>query len=255
MKQGDFTKVAKHYHNRPAYSSMLIEKLIRCINDKNKQNLNVVEVGAGTGKLTKILANEFGLNIVAVEPNDNMREEGIKYTKDCSNITWKKGSGEETNIESNIADWVIMASSFHWTDPKKSLAEFNRILTGGGYFTAIWNPRHIVKGSIFDEIETEIKNIVPELDRVSSGTQNVKKWEEILVSTGDFTDCFFMECDYKELWDKERYLGAWHSVNDIQAQAGEKRWKEILDMIEAKISHMQSIEIPYKIRAWTARKA
>lgn len=255
MKQGDFTKVAKHYHNRPAYSSMLIEKLIRCINDKNKQNLNVVEVGAGTGKLTKILANEFGLNIVAVEPNDNMREEGIKYTKDCSNITWKKGSGEETNIESNIADWVIMASSFHWTDPKKSLPEFNRILTGGGYFTAIWNPRHIVKGSIFDEIETEIKNIVPELDRVSSGTQNVKKWEEILVSTGDFTDCFFMECDYKELWDKERYLGAWHSVNDIQAQAGEKRWKEILDMIEAKISHMQSIEIPYKIRAWTARKA
>lgn len=255
MKQGDFTKVAKHYHNRPAYSSMLIEKLIRCINDKNKQNLNVVEVGAGTGKLTKILANEFGLNIVAVEPNDNMREEGIKYTKDCSNITWKKGSGEETNIESNIADWVIMASSFHWTDPKKSLPEFNRILTGGGYFTAIWNPRHIVKGSIFDEIEMEIKNIVPELDRVSSGTQNVKKWEEILVSTGDFTDCFFMECDYKELWDKERYLGAWHSVNDIQAQAGEKRWKEILDMIEAKISHMQSIEIPYKIRAWTARKA
>ncbi|QWU80409.1 methyltransferase [Campylobacter novaezeelandiae] len=255
MKQGDFTKVAKHYHNRPAYSSMLIEKLIRCINNKNKQNLNVVEVGAGTGKLTKILANEFGLNIVAVEPNDNMREEGIKYTKDCSNITWKKGSGEETNIESNVADWVIMASSFHWTDPKKSLPEFNRILTGGGYFTAIWNPRHIVKGSIFDEIETEIKNIVPELDRVSSGTQNVKKWEEILVSTGDFTDCFFMECDYKEFWDKERYLGAWHSVNDIQAQAGEKRWKEILDMIEAKISHMQSIEIPYKIRAWTARKA
>ncbi|MBK1964589.1 class I SAM-dependent methyltransferase [Campylobacter novaezeelandiae] len=255
MKQGDFTKVAKHYHNRPAYSSMLIEKLIRCINDTNKQNLNVVEVGAGTGKLTKILANEFGLNIVAVEPNDNMREEGIKYTKDYSNITWKKGSGEETNIESNVADWVIMASSFHWTDPKKSLPEFNRILTGGGYFTAIWNPRHIVKGSVFDEIETEIKNIVPELDRVSSGTQNVKKWEEILVSTGDFTDCFFMECDYKELWDKERYLGAWHSVNDIQAQAGEKRWKEILDMIEAKISHMQSIEIPYKIRAWTARKA
>lgn len=63
-----------------------------------------------------------------------------------------------------------------------------------------------------------------------------------------------MECDYKESWDKERYLGAWHSVNDIQAQAGEKRWKEILEMIEAKISHMQSIEIFYKIRAWTVVK-
>lgn len=137
-------------------------------------------------------------------------------------------------MKDNQADWVIMASSFHWTDPKKSLPKFNRILTDGGYFTAIWNPRHIVEDSVFDEIEKEIKHIVPELARVSSGTQNVKKWEEILVSTGDFVDCFFMECDYKELWDKDRYLGAWHSVNDIQAQAGEKRWKEILDRLSLK---------------------
>lgn len=134
MKQGDFTAVAKHYHNRPAYSPMLLEKLIACINDKNKANneLKVVEVGAGTGKLTRMLAKDFNLNITAVEPNDNMREEGIAYTKDCPNILWKKGSGEQTGVESGIADWVIMASSFHWTEPSKSLPEFARILGGGG---------------------------------------------------------------------------------------------------------------------------
>lgn len=69
MKQGDFSEVAKHYHNRPAYSSMLIEKLIKCVNDKNKPILDVVEVGAGTGKLTKMLADDFNLNINAIEPN------------------------------------------------------------------------------------------------------------------------------------------------------------------------------------------
>ncbi|EAJ4646294.1 class I SAM-dependent methyltransferase [Campylobacter upsaliensis] len=263
MKQGDFTEVAKHYINRPAYSAFLLEKLIKCINDANKplEDLNVVEVGAGTGKLTKMLAEIFKLNITAVEPNDNMREEGIKFTQNCSNISWKKGSGEETGVKSGVADWVIMASSFHWTDPTKSLPEFARVLHGGGggvpgagYFTAIWNPRHIAEESLFDEIEKEIKHIVPELTRVSSGTQNVKKWEEILVSTGDFKDCFFMECDYTETWSKERYLGAWHSVNDIQAQAGASRWQEILEMISHKISKLESIEIPYKIRAWTAKK-
>ncbi|VEJ52665.1 Methyltransferase, possibly involved in O-methyl phosphoramidate capsule modification [Campylobacter insulaenigrae] len=108
---------------------------------------------------------------------------------------------------------------------------------------------------MFYEIEEEIKHIVPELARVSSGTQNVKNWDEILVSTGDFKDCFFMECDYYELMDKQRYLGAWHSVNDIQAQAGKARWEEILKMIENKISSMDVIKIPYKIRAWTVRKA
>lgn len=258
MKQGDFTEVAKHYHNRPAYSPFLLEKLARCINDENKnlKDLNIVEVGAGTGKLTKLLAKMLECNITAVEPNDAMREIGIDYTKDCSNISWKKGSGENTGVENLNADWVIMASSFHWTNPLKSLPEFRRIMGGGnGYFTAIYNPRHIVEGSIFDEIEKEIKHIVPELTRVSSGTQNVKKWEEVLVSTGDFKDCFFMECDYKEIWSKERYLGAWHSVNDIQAQAGEKRWKEILEMIDSKISNLQDIEVSYKIRAWTAKKA
>lgn len=134
MKQGDFSEVAKHYHNRPAYSSMLIEKLIKCVNDKNKPILDVVEVGAGTGKLTKMLADGFNLNINAIEPNDNMREEGIKFTQNSKNIIWHKGSGEETNMPSASADWVIMASSFHWTDPKKSLPEFARVLNRGGVF-------------------------------------------------------------------------------------------------------------------------
>lgn len=64
-----------------------------------------------------------------------------------------------------------------------------------------------------------------------------------------------MECDYAEIMSKERYLGAWHSVNDIQAQAGQKRWEQILSMIESKISHCSEIEIAYKIRAWSVRKA
>lgn len=103
---------------------MLLEKLVKCINDENKatKDLKVVEVGAGTGKLTRMLW-DFGMQVLAVEPNDNMREEGIKYTKE-TNIKWQKGSGEATGVESNFADWVIMASSFHWTDPKKSLPEF-----------------------------------------------------------------------------------------------------------------------------------
>ena len=259
MKQGDFTEVAKHYHNRPAYSEMLLEKLIACVNDEKKpiKDLNIVEVGAGTGKLTQVLAG-LGCNVLAIEPNDNMRQEGIKATEGM-NVKWQKGSGEQTGVDSHYADWVIMASSFHWTDPKKSLPEFARILKntsggGGKYFTAIWNPRNIQEDSIFFEIENEIKRFVPGRERVSSGSQNVKKWEEILISTGDFKDCFFMECDYYETMDKERYLGAWHSVNDIQAQAGKARWQEILTMISSKISSLSVIQIPYKIRAWSARK-
>ena len=132
MKHGDFTELAGLYHNRPAYNPLMIEKLIACINDSGKplNKLDIAEVGAGTGKLTAILARDFGLKITAVEPNDAMREEGIKATQGLD-IKWLKGSGEQTNLQSNSADWLIMASSFHWTDPTKSLPEFARVLRGG----------------------------------------------------------------------------------------------------------------------------
>ena len=144
MKHGDFTLLAKYYHNRPAYSEMLLEKLVRCINDENKatKDLKVVEVGAGTGKLTRMLW-DFGMQVLAVEPNDNMKEEGIKYTKE-TNIKWQKGSGEATGVESNFADWVIMASSFHWPQPKQTLPEFAINLKpgrgGGGLFYSHLEP-------------------------------------------------------------------------------------------------------------------
>ncbi len=254
MKQGDFTQLAKQYINRPAYSEVLLNTILNTMDyDKKKDAFTVVEVGAGTGKLTKMLL-EIGLNVIAVEPNDAMRKEGIEFTKEFNNVIWKKGSGEDTSIESNIADWVIMASSFHWTDPKKSLPEFARILKDDGYFTAIWNPRNIKISKFHTKIENNIKLIVPELKRVSSGTQSTKEWEYVLVSTENFKDCIFMETDYQESMTTKRYLGAWNSTNDIQSQAGTKRWQEILDMIKDEIRDLDIINVPYKIRAWTVKK-
>ena len=131
---------------------------------------------------------------------------------------------------------------------------FSRILKNNGYFSAIWNPRNIQISEFHTNIENNIKKIVPELQRVSSGSQNTKQWEYVLVSTGNFKDCIFMETDHMEIMSKDRYMGVWHSVNDIQAQAGDERWQEIIKMIEYEIKNLDSIEVPYKIKVWTAKK-
>ena len=52
---------------------------------------------------------------------------------------------------------------------------------------------------------------------------------------------------------KERYIGAWRSVNDIQAQAGPDRFKLILNKIEEIIEPYSQIVVPYKSRAWTVQ--
>ncbi len=150
--------------------------------------------------------------------------------------------------------YYLWASSFHWTDPTLSLPEFKRILKKDGYFCALWNPREIEKGTVFDEIECEIKNILPNLNRVSSGTQNSKNWIEVIQSTKDFKNCMYMAMPYIENMSKERYIGAWQSVNDIQAQAGgESKWNEILKMIEDKISGLDELKVKYTIKAYLAK--
>lgn len=248
MKQGDFSKLAKYYHNRPAYSPALLKAILKIAGIK--PNSKIADVGAGTGKLTAMLKDmASGASVVAVEPNDAMREEGKKI----EGVSWLKGSAESTGLASNDFDLVFMASSFHWSEPSLSLPEFKRILKNGGYFCAIWNPREIEAGSVFEEIESEINAILPNLKRVSSGTQNSKNWQEIITSTGDFKECIYMSVDYSEIMDKERYLGAWQSVNDIQAQAGELWQAKIMPMIKSKILNLNELEVKYKIKAYLAQ--
>ena len=184
-----------------------------------------------------------------------MRREGEVYTKEFSQIHWSKGTGENTGLPDNCVDLVTMASSFHWTDPNKSLPEFSRILKKGGYLSIMWNTRDVASSKLHTEIENIIYEIAPDIKRVSSGNaSHTKNWEEVLVSTGHFKDVKFIETSYVEHMTKERYMGAWRSVNDIRAQAGEKNFNLILEKIEQSLKGMDSIDVPYKMRSWTVKE-
>ena len=150
-----------------------------------------------------------------------------------------------------------MASSFHWTDHTKSLPEFKRILKPGGFFCVIANHRDLEKNNLLRDIECEIARMVPTLDRSIPTLDKPKNYQEILTSTGDFKDCVEMKMPYTEEFSKERYMAAWKSVNDIQAQAieqgGKKLWEDVLTMIEHKIEKFDNITQHYSIRAFIAK--
>lgn len=252
MKHGDFTKLAKEYIHRPGYSLTALS-VIGAYVGMNKTVFTVADVGAGTGKLTENLS-EIGLHGFAVEPNDAMREEGKKLFQDKSSFQWSKGTAEETGLLDGCVDWVLMGSSFHWADTALALEEFHRILKPGGFFTAIWNPRDIEQSVLHQNIEKIIYDAVPNLKRVSSGgKKNIDGIEEKLLSTKYFKNLFFVEAPYVEVMTKERYMGAWRSVNDIQVQAGEEKFQQILYKIEEAIADLTEIEVPYRARAWTVK--
>tara|TARA_B100000029_G_scaffold356050_1_gene348870 strand:- start:2019 stop:2786 length:768 start_codon:yes stop_codon:yes gene_type:complete len=253
MKHGDFTRLAKMYSNRPSYNYELLHFISRSIISLPNDEFYVADIGAGTGKLTKILA-KMGFKVFAVEPNDAMRKEGMNYTKN-NDVVWSKGTGEKTGLNSNQFNWVTMASSFHWTNPELSLPEFHRILKPEGHLSIIWNPRDIQSSQIHKSIEKIIYQNVPNLIRKSSGIRKqTKDWKNILVKNGYFHNVIYSECSYEKIISKERYMNTWKSVNDIRVQAGEKRFKLILNQIESRISKLDNIVVPYLNTCWTAQK-
>jgi SAM-dependent methyltransferase len=95
----------------------------------------VVELGAGTGKLTRAVA-ALGVRVVAVEPDSRMlavlRGLGLEGVE---------GSAEGIPFGDGTADAVVAGSSLHWFELELALPEIHRVLRPGGRFGFGWNHR------------------------------------------------------------------------------------------------------------------
>ena len=254
IKPGDFTGLASNYSKyRPDYSKSVLDAIKGLIR-KNQSEINFVDVGAGTGIWSRMVYESGVKNIISVEPNEDMYKMGIADSS-STNINWQKGSAENTNLKDNSADWITMASSFHWADFNAALKEFHRVLVPNGVFTAIWNPRLIEVNPILLEIENHLKKLKPNLNRVSSGRSGItENLTEKLNDSIYFEDVIYVDGRHIIKMDHERYLGAWNSVNDLQVQLGESLFKAFIEFIKKKIEDIEIIEATYLTRSWTARK-
>lgn len=252
MKHGDFTSLAANYAlYRPGYSPLVLDAFVGLAEGQGERVC--ADVGAGTGICSRQLA-ERGLRVLAVEPNDAMREEGERGTGPL-NIAWRKGSAENTGLETASVDMACMASSFHWPDFDLAVREFHRILRPGGLFMALWNTRRYESNPLLVEIEDYLHTLVPELRRVSSGrSEFCATLTERLSQRSEFEDVLYLEGRHTEEQSPERYIGLWESVNDVRVQAGEERFRRFIDYIRERTAGVPFIEAEYLTRAWIARK-
>jgi ubiquinone/menaquinone biosynthesis C-methylase UbiE len=255
MKHGDFTGLAGSYAKyRPGYAPQVATAILTYAGTEPSK-MDATDVGAGTGIWTRILADCELHSVVAVEPNDEMRGQGIETSRGTI-IRWQKGSAEATGLPDGSADLVSMASSFHWADFDKACAEFHRILRPGGAFVALWNPRLIESNPLLVEIEAQIARIKPDIQRVSSGRSGItERLTEMLSGNPLFKEVLYLEGRHIQQQTPEQYLGAWRSVNDLQVQLGPKLFEEFLDWTQKRISSVKSIETTYLTRAWAVRRA
>jgi SAM-dependent methyltransferase len=96
---------------------------------------SVLDLGAGTGKLTRLLLTRFA-RVVAVEPADAMR---LRLAELCPDADSLHGSAEAIPLADRSVDAVFSAEAFHWFDGKRALAEVARVLRPHGALVLMWN--------------------------------------------------------------------------------------------------------------------
>ncbi|HUG63749.1 MAG TPA: class I SAM-dependent methyltransferase [Gaiellaceae bacterium] len=127
-----FAEVAGAYERgRPGYPDDAVRWLV------GFEPCDVVDLGAGTGKLTRVLVG-LGHRVTAVEPLNEMRAELEAVLLDVHAVA---GSAEAIPLPDDSADVVASAQAFHWFDHDNALLEIARVLRPHGRVALVWNSR------------------------------------------------------------------------------------------------------------------
>ena len=131
-----FGRVAELYDRaRPSYPAAAIDALMEF--GSLAPGSRVVEVGAGTGKATELLAHR-GLEVTAIEPSAEMAALARRKLAGRPGVRIVE-SGFEPWVPTERFDAVVSVQAWHWIDPAVRYARARRALAPGAMLAAMWS--------------------------------------------------------------------------------------------------------------------
>ncbi len=175
---------ATYVAGRPEYPEAALDWLVEDIG--LEPGRVVVDLGAGTGKFTKLVVRT-GASLIAVEPVAAMRDQLRKQFPDAE---VREGRAEALPLEDASVDAIVCAQAFHWFATPEALAEFRRALKVGGRLGLIWNVR--------DESVGWVAKLTELLDRYRGDTPRHEsgRWRDAFPAEGfsPLTEQVFAHC-------------------------------------------------------------
>lgn len=127
-----FGGVAEAYdRGQPGYPREAVQWLT------GERPLSILELGAGTGKLTEHLI-ELGHDVHATDPDPRMLQ---RLTDRFPELRVSQTSAEEIPAPDASFDVVIAAGAYEWFNHDAALPEIARVLRRGGSLSLVWNVR------------------------------------------------------------------------------------------------------------------
>jgi ubiquinone/menaquinone biosynthesis C-methylase UbiE len=229
-----FGSVAEVYRAaRPGYPQAAVEWAL-----EHAPGRDVLDLAAGTGKLTEVIA-ATGAHVIAVEPLEGMLRE---LAATVPGATLLSGTAEQIPLHDGAVDAVLVGQAFHWFDQPRALDEMARVLRPGGVVGLIWNLR--------DESEEWAQRMTELLDAADVVRSGVDREAEVLAAHQRFAAVEHRSWPNPVVFDRER-LRAWARSTSVIATMEPAQAAATVDAIadladqHPQLRDRETFEMPY----------
>jgi SAM-dependent methyltransferase len=223
---------------RPSYPVEAIDWLLPVVGRR------VLDLGAGTGKLTRQLA-AAGHDVVAVEPLPGMRAQLASLVPGADVLD---GSAESIPLAAGNVDAVVVGQAWHWFDHAVAAAEIARVLRPGGVLGLLWN--------FADERVDWVRRLWKMMHEASGeGPFEGMRGEDEPPELGSGFESAQMRLFSHDHWIDEPTLLDLVQSRSYVIRLSEERRAQLLDAVRELVRESltgDSFALPYRTRVWRA---
>ena len=221
--------VEAYERGRPSYPDDLIAVVARELG--LTATSTVLDLGAGTGKLTRLLAPRVG-RVIAVDPSSAMLDELHQQLPEVEAVV---GTAEAIPVSDESVDAVFVGEAFHWFRTTQACAEIARVLTAGGGLALVWNR---ARWSEQQHPWTDVFDALVKPHRRAAGEfpAGDGQWKPVLEDAGLFGPLSHAEADYHHRISADDFVGlvaSWSWIANLPDQQRAGLLTRVRDLVGA----------------------
>ena len=208
------------------------------------RGVDVLEVGAGTGKWTRLLI-DLGATVTIVEPDDDMRAVLVRRSPEVRAL---RGSAEALPVDDALFDAVLVSSAWHWFEQPAASDEMARVLRDGGGLFVLWNG--------FSRDVPWLDEITALRERPDDEHKRPRGWGADFGPEGDFVIESEVEVDWTWTRNVDELVSVFGTYSGAIIRSDEER-REMESEVRRRLEEIAVngvVDIPMTVRGTVARR-